>query len=206
MSKCEMKTHEIQEDFENVCIAVRDANVVIKASKTQHCTVSCCEKASRPHTVKAENGTLTITCAKKRKWYHLLHMDCRLPQIEICLPKATYGTLTVKNITGKRTLADVTCEALELCGTTGAVTLSNVIATGDIRIRHTTGRVVLNDCDAKALSVKVTTGSVCGRLLSAKIFSAKCTTGKIDVPNPPSGGQCRIKTTTGSIKFEQPPH
>ena len=205
MARYETKIYEIQEEFQNVCIAVRDANVVIKALENGPCTVSFHEKARRPHTVKVKNDTLTVTCAQKRKWYHLLHMNCSLPQVEICLPKAIYGTVTVKNVTGKRTVSDTACQELDLHGTTGAVTLSNVIASGDIRIRHVTGKVVLSDCDANALSVKVTTGSVCGRLLSAKIFAAKCTTGKIHVPNPPAGGLCKIKTTTGNIKFEQPP-
>ena len=244
MPKYVTSTYEIQENFQNVCVAVRDANVVIKTAELDRCTVSCYEKESRPHAVKAENGTLLITCAQKRKWYHVIHLPRKLPQIEICLPKTAHGALTVKCVTGKLTLhgidcqaltlsgvtgavtlsnvaaagdiyvqrttgelllSDTTCQNLTLRGKTGAVTLSNVIATGDICIRHTTGKVALNDCDANALSVKVTTGGVSGRLLSEKIFTAKSTTGKISVPNPPCGGKCEIKTTTGSIRFEHPP-
>ena len=52
MSKYVTKTYEIQEDLQDVCVAVCDANVTIKTAEAERCTVSCREKARRPHAVK----------------------------------------------------------------------------------------------------------------------------------------------------------
>ena len=74
-------------------------------------------------------------------------------------------------------------------------------ASGKITVKVTTGDVELEACDGGELFLKATTGDVEGTLLTPKTFEANATTGKVDVPNPSTGGLCKIKTTTGDIQI-----
>ena len=110
-------------------------------------------------------------------------------------------TLSVKVSTGKTDLTDVACKVLRSTGTTGAVTLKNVVATEDFRIERDTGDVRFESCDAGQISVKTSTGNVTGTLCSEKVFVTKTSTGKVNVPDSVSGGRCEITTSTGNIRI-----
>ena len=101
--------------------------------------------------------------------------------------------------TGKTLLKDISCGNLVSGGSTGDITLENVIASGLISIRRSTGDVKFDHCDAAELSVQTDTGDVTGTLLSEKIFFTESDTGRIEVPETTSGGKCKIKTDTGKI-------
>lgn len=225
MAKYKLNVHHVSQDFENIAVVTGLCSITVKPSDSDRCTVICCEHKNATHTVTVKDGNLLIACTDQRKWYHRILPHLQTPWIAVCLPKAVYHTLALKcttgnisvssielngplgaeSVTGKIALTDVTCKSLAVRGTTGAVTLSGVVATDRIEVRRTTGKVLLHDCDAAALQIKVTTGSVQGRLLSNKIFSAKATTGKIELPEVQIGGRCEVRTVTGSIRFEIAP-
>ena len=222
MAKFKLNVHRISESFDSIAVVSGCANIMIKPAEDDRCTVIFHEYERVPHTVAVKDGNLLIAHSDQRKWYHRILPSFQMPWISICLPKTVYhtlalkcttgsisvsstelnGNLSIESVTGKVTLANVACADLTVHGTTGAVSLSNVVATGSIDLRRTTGKVLLCDCDAAALQIKVTTGNVRGRLLSSKVFSARATTGKIELPEVQIGGKCQVKTTTGDIKFE----
>ncbi|MBO4325403.1 MAG: hypothetical protein J5845_08430, partial [Lachnospiraceae bacterium] len=86
-------------------------------------------------------------------------------------------------------------------GSTGNISMENVIVSGLLKIKRSTGNVSFNGSDAGEISVKTDTGSVKGTLLSEKIFYAKSDTGKIEIPQTLTGGRCSIETDTGNIKL-----
>lgn len=121
----------------------------------------------------------------------------------ICISSvASKCDIDIKTNTGSVKLADAACTNFTAESDTGNITLTNVIAEDSIFVESDTGNVKLKSSDAARLSIKTDTGSVTGTLLSEKIFIAKSSTGKVNVPETESGGKCEIKTATGNIKIE----
>lgn len=111
------------------------------------------------------------------------------------------GDISITVSTGKSELENVKCNNLTSNGTTGNATLKDVIAKGKFNIERSTGDVSFTKCDASEILIKTSTGNVKGSLLSDKVFIAKSSTGKIDVPRSTSGGICEVSTSTGNINI-----
>ena len=109
------------------------------------------------------------------------------------------GDLNLRSSTGKTELSRVNCNALSSVGTTGDVELESVIVEGKMDVKCSTGDVKLDGADAAEIKIETGTGNVSGTLLSPKIFFAKTSTGRVDVPRSTEGGVCDITTTTGNI-------
>ena len=112
------------------------------------------------------------------------------------------GTLSAVFGTGKLRLTEAVCERLVCEGSTGDVILKNTVASESFDIKAGTGDVRFDDCDSGQISVNTSTGSVTGTLLTEKVFVAKASTGRVDVPDTVSGGSCRITPSTGDISIE----
>ena len=111
------------------------------------------------------------------------------------------GNASVHVSTGKTVLEDLSCVSLESTGSTGRITLKNVIAENSISIRRSTGDVTFERSDAPDIRVKTDTGDVTGTLRTGKEFLTETDTGKVDVPRYAPGGTCEIQTDTGDIKI-----
>lgn len=109
------------------------------------------------------------------------------------------GDLSANVSTGKILMTDVICKNLGSKGSTGNLSLTNVVASECFSIERSTGDVKLDGCDAAELFIKTDTGDVKGSLLSEKVFIARTDTGRVDVPKTVSGGRCEITTDTGNI-------
>ena len=83
--------------------------------------------------------------------------------------------------TGDITVAFVNCDNFHSTGSTGDITLENVIVTELLSIERSTGKVKFEGCDAGEILIKTTTG-------------------KVKVPKTTNGGKCEISTRTGNIK------
>lgn len=111
------------------------------------------------------------------------------------------GDVKIHVSTGKTLLTDVQCQNVISSGSTGAISLENVIATGKFSIERSTGDVKFARADAAEIFVETDTGDITGTLLSEKIFLPRSSTGHIDVPKTVTGGRCEISTDTGNIKI-----
>ena len=109
------------------------------------------------------------------------------------------GDLTITASTGKTRLTDVKCKNLISNGTTGGISIKNVIATEKFHIVRNTGDVTFEHADAAEIYVKTSTGDVTGSLMTQKDFIVASSSGKIDVPNTSGIGKCQISTSTGDI-------
>lgn len=124
----------------------------------------------------------------------------------------TTGKITVKDITcdgdinisvstGKTDIRDTRCQNMTSNGSTGSISLNNVIVSNKLFIERSTGNVSFDVSDAAEIIVKTNTGDVRGILLTDKVFITKTDTGSINVPDSITGGRCEIKTDTGDIKI-----
>jgi len=108
----------------------------------------------------------------------------------------------LKTNTGEVDVLNVTAQGFTCSTDTGDVELEQVLTTDYLQIRTATGDVEVDDCDAGRVDIETDTGDVSGHFLTAKWFSASSNTGRVSVPDTKEGGDCRIKTDTGSIRFE----
>jgi DUF4097 and DUF4098 domain-containing protein YvlB len=106
--------------------------------------------------------------------------------------------------TGKAFLSDVICGSLLSDGSTGDISMRDVIVTRSMNIERSTGDVSFERCDAMELTIQTGTGDVTGSLLSPKRFSAVSRTGHVEVPEDAVAGRCSITTTTGDIRITCP--
>ena len=146
--------------------------------------------------IHATTGDMTVP-----KDFSFASADVKVTTGDSVFSADVAGDLAVKVTTGDVKLADVSCRNLMATATTGDVVLRQVIAAGSFSIHCTTGDVAFDACDAATLTVKTTTGDITGTLLTPKAFDAHATTGRVKVPQTTEGGNCKLRTTTGSIKI-----
>ncbi len=111
------------------------------------------------------------------------------------------GDITVAVLTAKAYLSDTRCKSFISSGSTGDISLNNVVATEKFSIERSTGDVQFEDSDAAEIFIKTDTGYVTGSLISDKIFITQTNTGDVDVPKSANGDICEIITDTGDIKI-----
>ena len=109
------------------------------------------------------------------------------------------NAFNVKVNTGKSNIVDSECGRFVSTGSTGDITIDNLIVSQDLSIKRNTGDITFNRTDALELFFKTSTGDIKGTLLSDKTFITNTNTGKIDIPNNTSGGKCEVHTDTGDI-------
>ncbi|MBE6981805.1 MAG: DUF4097 domain-containing protein [Ruminococcaceae bacterium] len=216
----ETNTYEIREVYENISIHTQTSDVEIIPSADGKTTVICKEETKRKHLVSVENGTLTIRLADTTKWYERMGIHFGKTKITVAVPEKAYNTIetklttgdiSAKNLTaqqmelnlttGDMKLSHISCKNLNVKATTGDIVLQNVIAQELLKAKGTTGDIKLHQCDAGELEIETTTGDITGFLLSPKQFTAKTTTGSVNVPQSEAGGPCSLKATTGDIRI-----
>ena len=116
------------------------------------------------------------------------------------MPEA--GEVTLKTDTGHLRVSSVRCQALHAQSSTGDISFTNVLVSGALTAKCSTGDVRFADTDAATIDVKTSTGDVTGTLRSAKQFDADSSTGDIHVPKTTTGGSCKIRTSTGDIRIQ----
>ena len=109
------------------------------------------------------------------------------------------GDMEVTVSTGKAMLKNISCAGFQTTGSTGRITMENMICREKLTVVRSTGDVTLNGCDAAELEIETNTGNVKGTLLSEKIFFVKTSTGKTEVPETMTGGKCKVTTSTGDV-------
>lgn len=160
--------------------------------------ISCTANASDSIKIKSNTGNINISSVESK-----CDIDIKTNTGSVKLTDGACTNFTAESDTGKITLENVVAkDNVFVESDTGNITLTNVIAEDNIFIESDTGNVKLKSSDAAMLSIETDTGDIAGTLLSEKIFIAKSSTGKVNVPETESGGKCEIKTATGNIKIE----
>lgn len=110
------------------------------------------------------------------------------------------GVLSVSVKTGDVMINSVTASSLRIESTTGDVEIKDTITTAKMSIATDTGEVEINGADAPDIYIHTSTGDVEAAFYTGKIFDIDTSTGDWRVPtSDPTGGKCRIITSTGDI-------
>lgn len=126
--------------------------------------------------------------------------------------ETTSGSLRVfasnpGNCMGTVTSGDISFDgcrfaAAELKTTSGGIRLADVRAEGVLKLTTGSGSISLENGDAETLEIETGSGDVRGTLCTEKIFVARSSSGRIDVPEGVSGGICRVRTGSGDISLK----
>lgn len=158
--------------------------------------VHFCGSASEMVKIKTSTGAIRVENISAGA------LDLKVTTGEVTVSGVTCaGDVTVGVSTGKTYLSDTRCKNVISSGSTGDISIENVIAEEKFSIRRSTGDVKFDGSDAAEIIVKTDTGDVRGTLLSDKVFITQTDTGHIDVPKTVEGGRCEITTDTGDIEI-----
>ncbi len=111
---------------------------------------------------------------------------------------------SLKSGSGSVNTMNVTCEGnFEGNTSSGSVNLFETVSGGDLKAKTGSGSIHLDSCDGANMELQTSSGSIKGTIKSGKIFETKTGAGSISVPsNDLNGGQCNVRTGSGSIKLE----
>lgn len=196
-TKYETNTYLVDTEYKNISVTTDTADIEFVISDSTK--VVCYEEINAKHSVEVKDGTLFVKLIDERKWHEHIGINFGTPKITVYIPKAEYGTVSVKTSTGNITLENISAESLDLSVTTGKVTLSDTTCKGDVSVKVSTGRTNITDVTCKNLITSGNTGDVVLKnVVATEEFSVERTTGDIKFDGC-DANEIVAKTDTGSI-------
>lgn len=219
--KYQDKRYEISEDFTDILLTTKTADITFAPAEDGKVTVVCHEMEKAAHEVCVKDGKLMIVMVDNRAWYEHIGIDFGSPKITVYLPTGAYGMLGVQATTGsvkidaaftfasidvKTSTGAVICQAsasgtVKIHTNTGDISVSGISA-GSLDLRVSTGRVSLRDvtCTGDAV-VKVSTGRTEITNLTCGAFRSEGSTGDLQMTNAIATGRFDIKRDTGAVRL-----
>jgi len=201
--KYETNRYEIPEEYENIQIVTKTADIVFLPSENDHTLVICREEKNVPHTVAVKDNTLVIEAVDERAWYEYIGISFQSPQITVYLPQEQYDTLSVKSNTGNVEIpGNFTFDRINISVSTGSISIENISAEG-LDLSVSTGRITVSNVNCVGdVSVRVSTGKASLTDIRCKNFSTRGSTGNISLTNTVAAETLSIKRTTGDVKLD----
>lgn len=181
--KYETNRHTLPEEYENIQIRTKTADIVFLPSEDDHTLVVCHEEKKVQHAVSVKDNTLVIEAVDERAWYEYIGISFKSPRITVYLPQRQYAALSVKSSTGNISMENISAESLTLSVATGKITASHITCAGDMTIRVSTGKANL-------------TGIRC------RNFRSQGDTGDISLTNTVAAETLSIERGTGDVKLD----
>lgn len=133
LSAADYETHvtKIGEDFNEISISTRTANIAFAASEDGECRVECYEDKKETHAVAVENGVLTVKIGERKAWHYYIGFYFEEPKITVYLPKTQFSALRIESSTGSVEISkDYAFESADISLTTGDVHFGAAISRG----------------------------------------------------------------------------
>lgn len=222
-SKYSQNIHVIKEDFNNISINVKSADIIFIRSQDEKASVISYEKEKLQSAVSVDGDTLVIKTVDTRKWYDYISIGgFKTPKITVHLPKSAYDSLLIKSSTGDIELPDdFYFEKAEISASTGDIDFLS--SGGAIKIKLSTGDAEITNINADSIDVTTSTGEivlsdiVCTGDIKTKVstgktklYSVKCEnfssigdTGDLSLTDTLASKSLSVKRDTGDVKFEK---
>ncbi|MBR7186829.1 MAG: DUF4097 family beta strand repeat protein [Clostridia bacterium] len=156
----ETNIHKVNEEFNNISIRTDTADIAFVLSDDGMCRVVCYEEAKKSHSVKVQNGTLTVNVVNDKKWYDYIGINIDTPKITVYLPESKYFSLVIEESTGDIEISkDFEFKSIDISLSTGNVRCY-ASATEAIKIASSTGDIYAESISASSLDLTVSTGKV----------------------------------------------
>ncbi len=182
-SKYETHTYCITDDFSDISIKTKTADITFVYSDDGQTKIICFEPENSTHSVKTEGGALNIELAENKKWYEYIGINFNTSTITVCLPFEKYGSLKIESSTGNTKIPDnFEFQSIDICASTGNVTcLSN--SSEDVRIKLTTGDIFIDCISAKDIVLVTSTGKTDVSSVECRKIDTTVSTGKTNLSN-----------------------
>ena len=221
-SRYETNNYEINKNYSNISIITDTADIVFVFSDDKQCSVECYERENAKHSVTVKDGTLVIAVDYSGKWYENIGINFGTPKITVYIPQGEYGGLSVKSSTGDVEIPKgLNFTSIDISENTGDVTCY-ASALEDIKIKTTTGDILVKDVSSSLLDLSVSTGKVtvsdvrCEGDVKVRVSTGKANladiscknlissgnTGDISLRNVIASEKISIKRSTGDVKFD----
>ena len=222
-NKYEENSYVITEEFKSVSVDGEVADIEFIPADDGNYSVKCYEQSNMKHSVSVKDGVLVIETIDTRKWYNYIGINVGTPKITVHIPKGEYGALSVKASTGSVEVArDFVFSSIDISVTTGSVK-SYASASGEMKIKTSTGYIRIEDVNVGSLDLSVTTGKVNVKNLTslgnvsvnvttgdAELTDVRCknlsssgSTGDLELGNVIAEERFSIKRSTGDVEFER---
>jgi len=180
----ETNEHTVTESFSGISVNTDTAKIEFIPSESTECKVVCYEQEDIKHTVEVVDGTLTVKLVDSRRWYKYIGFNFSTPKITVYMPQGEYGALIIKTSTSDVAIPkDFAFKSIDVTASTGRVA-DYASATDGVKIRTTTGDVLVEGISASAIDISVTTGRV--TVTDVAVLgkaSIRVTTGKTNLTN-----------------------
>ena len=218
----ETNEYQLSEDFRSISIVADTADIVFVPSENTTSRVVCYEQANQKHSVTVKDDVLVIEVVDERKWYEYIGFNFGDSKLTVYLPEGEYGALSIESDTGDVEISnDFQFESVEISEHTGDVT-NYASASGEMKIKTTTGDIRVEDVSAGALALSVSTGRVtasnitCAGDVTVNVSTGKAfltdvvckgvtsrgNTGDISLKNVIASGTFSIERSTGDVELE----
>ncbi len=207
----ETNEYAISENFTNISIITKTADVVFAPTDKDTPYVVCHEQKRVKHDASVSDGTLNVKVSDTRKWYEYIGINFGSSKITVYLPSGSYGSCTVKSSTGDVEIPNAfVFEGIDVSGSTGNVNCY-ASATGSIKIKLSTGDIKVENVSSGGFDLAVSTGRInaAGINCSGEIKVA-VSTGKTNLSNVTckslvsdgDTGDFYLKTVIATEKFD----
>lgn len=199
----ETNTHTITEEYKNISVISKTADIVLSPSENGETRVVCYEMENVKHRVSMQNETLTIEVEDDREWYQHIAINFDTPKITVYIPKGEYGSLSVESKTGDVKIpSDFSFDSIDVSISTGDVKNYASVTKG-IKIKTTTGDICVENVSAYYLEFSVTTGDIAASDIDCKNFLSGAGTGDMKLKNVIAEEKMVIEADTGDITFKK---
>ena len=217
----ETNTYSVTEDFRNISIDTKTADIQILSSEDDFCKVVCFASEKEKYHVSVENDVLTICAVYEKKWYDYIEIMAKTKKITLYLPKHQYDDLMIRESTGDIELFDeFVFKNVDISLKTGDISLKNVLAksvalslsTGDVTMVNVTcenftfqgsaGDLHMKNVLAKSVALSLSTGDVTMVNVTCENFTSQGSTGDLHMKNVLAEETIFIKKSTGDVEFE----
>lgn len=199
--KLETSVYEFNEDFDNIVVNVETSAVTFVPSDNDVCKVACVEEERLKHSVKIQDGTLTILAVNNRKWFDNICINFQSPKVTVYLPGEKYTSLSVATATGNIEIPDkFRFETVAVAGTTSNITCHAQVSKS-VEVSTTTGNITLDSAQAETVELSATTGKIIVNNVACNKLTAKSSTGPIRLKNVVAEESINAQNTTGGVEF-----
>ncbi len=200
--KYDINDYEINEDYKNISISTKTADISFEPSGNLKTSVICHEQKNVKHLVSVQDGALVIEIVDTRKWYEHIGINFGTPKITVYIPQGEYGTLSVNASTGDVEIPEeFKFESMDVLVSTGNVT-NYASASETIKIKTSTGKICVENVSAKTLDLSVSTGKTNLTEIKCDSVISSGNTGDISMKNVVAAEKISIKRSTGDVRFE----
>lgn len=173
-----------EEDFSNISLDVRTADIHFVAAEDGKTKVVCYEEAKLKHNIRVSQDTLIISQADEQKWYDHINFYTEKASVTVYLPAAEYDTLSLN------------------C-TTGDLSVAQALSFKTADVSATTGDICWNANTEGSLTLSCTTGDVTTKNVQCGSLNIHTATGDVKLTNTQVVGNLNVKVTTGDVKLER---